>query len=109
MRKGDSLVDLKVKSRDSDYGVHELTREIIFTYAMSMLARYRVTVWNEIIEGTYVKKDIFWKIKDYLRQTQSFFPNLVFNKLHGLDFYFYPEPRTSSYMEYEPSVSSDHE
>jgi hypothetical protein len=93
MLKDNSIVDLKVKGRSSAYSAHELTREIIFTYAMSMLARYRVILWNDIIEGRYVNKDIFWKINDYLRQTQSFFPNLVFNKLHEFDYHFYPEPR----------------
>jgi hypothetical protein len=109
MIKGNSIVGLKVKNQTSDLNVHELTREIIFTYAMSMLARYRVTLWNDIIEGRHVDKDIIWKIDDYLRQTQSFFPNLVFNKLHELEYYFYPEPRSGSYDGYEPSISSEHE
>jgi hypothetical protein len=109
MLRGNSIIDLKVKGQSSAYSAHELTREIIFTYAMSMLARYRVVLWNDIIEGRYVNKDILWKINDYLRQTQSFFPNLVFNKLHELEYHFYPEPRMGSYYEYHPSVSSDHE
>jgi hypothetical protein len=61
MSKGNSIVGLKVKNQSSDYSTHELTREIIFTYAMSILARYRVTRWNEIIEGSYVNKDILLK------------------------------------------------
>jgi hypothetical protein len=93
MLKGNSIVDLKVKSRSFAHSAHVLTREIIFTYAMSMIARYRVILWNDILEGRYVNKDIFWKINDYLRQTQSFFPNLVFNKLHDSEYHFYPEPR----------------
>jgi hypothetical protein len=109
MLKGNSIVELRVKNQTSLHSAHELTREIIFTYAMSMLARYRVTLWNEIIEGKSGRKDIFWKIKDYLRQTQSFFPNLVFNKLHDYEYHFYPEPRLGSYYDYQVSVSSDHE
>lgn len=111
MNRANSIVGIREKKyQKSECPIHELTREIIFTYAMSMLARYTITKWNEIIEGNYVKKDVVWRIKDYLRQTQSFFPNLVSNKLHGQIYSFFPEPRMGSYNEYHPSVlDSDEE
>lgn len=67
---------------------HELTREIIFTYAMSMLARYKVQYWNRLIEGR--KEDIIWKINEYLTSSQTLFPNLIYNQLQGEQYYSYP-------------------
>jgi hypothetical protein len=66
---------------------------------MSMLARYRVKEWNELIEGKELPNikgvgaeiNIIWKIEEYLTSTQSLFPNLIFNQLHGKQYYFYPE------------------
>jgi hypothetical protein len=109
INKANGILGIKERRyQKTEYPIHELTREIIFTYAISMLARYRITKWNEIIEGIYEKKDLAWKIKDYLRQTQSFFPNLIFNKLHGQRYSFFPEPRLGS-NDYRPSVYSDGE
>jgi len=53
------------------------------------------------MEGKH-RLNIIWKIEDYLRQTQSFFPNLVFNKLHGRRYSFYPEGRLC--MDYNPNM-----
>jgi hypothetical protein len=60
---------------------------MIFVYAMSMLARYRVQTWHELIEAK--KSDIIWTIQEYLTSTQSLFLNLIFNQLHGKQYYFY--------------------
>jgi len=39
----------------------------MFTFAMSMLSRYRVRYWNKLIEG---KKDaIIWYVNEYLTST----------------------------------------
>jgi YaaC-like Protein len=71
-----------------EYPEHELTRQIMFTYVMSMLARYRLHYWNRLIEG---KKDaIIWKVNEYLTSTQTLFPNLIYNQLEGNQYYFYP-------------------
>ena len=67
----------------------ELTREMLFMYAMSMLARYQPVYWTEIHD----KKEYGWKIVDYMRTTQSLFPNIIFNQLHGEKYEFYPEAR----------------
>jgi hypothetical protein len=60
---------------------------------MSMLARYHVKEWNELIEGKNNDRDtsvsLIWKIQQYLRATQSLFPNLIYNQLHGIQYYFY--------------------
>lgn len=76
------------RSRHGRYLEHELTREIIFCYAMSMLSRYRVELWGTLIEAEH-SSDI-WNIQEYLTSTQTLFPNLIFNQLHGRQFYFYP-------------------
>jgi len=75
-------------SKNDQYSEHELTREIMFTYAMSMLARYRVQYWNQLIEGK--REGIIWKITEYLTSTQTLFPNLIYNQLEGKQYYFYP-------------------
>jgi hypothetical protein len=71
-----------------EYPEHELTREFMFTYAMSMLARYRVHYWNKLIEGK--KDDIIWRVNEYLTSTETLFPNLIYNQLEGIQYYFYP-------------------
>jgi hypothetical protein len=78
----------------NNYLMSELTREFLFTYAMSMLSRYRIVEWSKIIQGN-APDDLSWKIQDYLRSTQSFFPNLLLNKLHGVQHYFFPESRVN--------------
>ena len=70
------------------YLKHELTREIIFTYAIGMLARYRVEKWSTLIEGK--QSGIIWNIQEYLASVQSLFPNLILNQLDGQQYYFYP-------------------
>lgn len=69
-----------------DFIVHELTREYLFLYAMSFLARYKVNEWTRLMSGS----SIAWDIQNYLSVTQVFFPNLIFNQLHGDQYYFYP-------------------
>ena len=66
---------------------HELTREIMFVYVMGMLARYKVQHWNQLLEGR--KEDIIWTVEEYLTSTQTMFPNLIYNQLHGEQRYFY--------------------
>jgi YaaC-like Protein len=89
----DNFVSIKDKRNNKTYSMHELTRELLFTYALSMLARYAVKKWKSIIESE--ESDIIWKIEGYLKSTQSFFPNLILNELHGKKFFFYAESRAS--------------
>jgi hypothetical protein len=76
------------KSNDLEFREHEITREYIFIYAMSMLARYSVEEWASLIEGR--DSDIIWNIQEYMTSTQSIFPNLILNQLTGEQRYFYP-------------------
>lgn len=75
--------------------IDEFTREMLFLFSTSMLARYSPIYWNTVIE----KKDYGWKIVDYLRSIQSIFPNTVFNYLHGEQYNFYPESKFIGYPE----------
>jgi hypothetical protein len=79
------------KSNNPNYVIHELARELLFTYTMSMLSRYNILYWKDLMEGKH--DNIMWKIEGYLKTTQSFFPNLIFNDLHGTRYFFYPESR----------------
>jgi hypothetical protein len=88
MKKCNAVYLNERRSKDDRYLEHELTREIIFCYAMSMLARYRVELWGTLIEAEH--SSLIWNIQDYLTSTQTLFPNLVFNQLHGRQYYFYP-------------------
>jgi hypothetical protein len=83
-----NTVALKETSDDTIYNEHELTREIIFVFAMSTLSRYKVHKWDELIKGK--ESDTIWKVQEYLTSTQTIFPNLIFNQLHGKQYYFYP-------------------
>ena len=68
---------------------------------MSMLSRYKSIQWKEISD----KGQFAWKIVDYLRSSQSTFPNLVLNYLHGVNYAFYPEARSGpDEANYNPDV-----
>lgn len=71
---------------NSNYMEHELTREYLFSFAMSLLARYNVEFWGKLMAGSTTA----WHIQNYLSATQVLFPNLIFNQLHGTQYYFYP-------------------
>lgn len=94
-----------VELYENKYGIidteHELTREILFVFVMSMLARYRVEKWSSLVEGK--DSNAMWRFKEYLNSTQLMFPNLIFNQLHGIQYYFYPsEPTLMSLTEVRP-------
>jgi hypothetical protein len=78
-------------SQNPRYTIHELARELMFTYAMSMLSRYDIMKWKALMAGEH--DNIMWTIEGYLKTTQSFFPNLIFNEIHGERYFFYPESR----------------
>lgn len=67
--------------------LHELDREFLFIFALSVLARYRVIEWVEIIEGK--KSDRVTRIERYLESVQMLFPNLILNVLRGRVMLFY--------------------
>jgi YaaC-like protein len=74
MEKGNYFVKIKATKPDiEDYKIHELAREILFAYAMSMLARYRVLDWSKIIEGRD-SNNLVWKIGIILDQHNLSFP-----------------------------------
>jgi hypothetical protein len=91
--RNDNLINVKDKANNQTRPIHELTRELLFTYSMSMLARYEIMKWRSIIESE--ENDLIWTIEGYLKSTQSFFPNLILNELHGLKLFFYAESRAS--------------
>jgi len=91
MRKDNKVEVKESKSNNSKYVIHELARELMFTYSMSMLARYNILKWKDLMEGK--QDNIVWKIEGYLKTSQSFFPNLIFNEFHGRKYFFYAESR----------------
>jgi hypothetical protein len=98
LRKKNMLTDNRVRVKESksnspDYVIHELARELMFTYAMSMLARYDILKWKDFMDGK--QDNIMWNIEGYLKSTQSFFPNLIFNEIHRTRYFFYPESRSA--------------
>lgn len=100
MKKKKMLIDNKVVVKESEsnnpsYVIHELVRELMFTYSMSMLARYDILKWKDLMEGR--QDNIMWKIEGYLKSTQAIFPNLILNEIHGTRYFFYPESRSGPY------------
>jgi hypothetical protein len=79
------------KSNNPSYPIDELTREYLFVFSINYLARYKIDKWTKVIEGT--SEDIIWRLEGYLNSIQSFFPNLILNKLMGKKYLFYPESR----------------
>lgn len=95
-----NVVHLKESRFDNPHFMeHELTKEYIFLYAMSFLARYRVDEWGRLMSGSAIA----WHIQNYMTATQVLFPNLIFNQLRGHQYYFYPsEPPFMTLKEHKP-------
>jgi hypothetical protein len=75
--------------------LNELDREFIFVFALSVLARYKVDEWAEIISGK--KGDLIIKIRRYLQAVELLFPNLVLNELHEKNLVFYEPGRVGGF------------
>jgi hypothetical protein len=67
--------------------IHELEREFMFSFVLSVLARYQISKWMEILSGREEK--IILKIRRYYESIQLLFPNLILNELYDkfLEFY----------------------
>jgi flagellar motor switch protein FliM len=67
--------------------IKELKREFIFSFVLSVLARYQISKWMEILSGGDGK--IILKIRRYFESIQLLFPNLILNELYDkfLEFY----------------------
>ena len=76
-----SLSNNRIKDEISQNAttLHELDREFLFIFGISILSRYKVSEWNEILSGKYSDKVI--KFQRYLQTTQLLFPNLIINHL----------------------------
>ena len=97
LKKKRMLTDNRVEAKESksnnpNYVIHELARELMFMSAMSMLARYDILKWKSLMDGT--RDNIMWSIEGYLKTTQSFFPNLILNEIHGTRYFLYSEARS---------------
>jgi len=79
----------------SVFQIDEMTREMLFLYYASNLARYKPVYWSKMLE----RAEYGWRITDYLRSMQSLFPNIIFNYLHGDRCEFYPEVRPAGYFD----------
>lgn len=79
---------ISVDSKQGKVNIHELDREFIFIFAISILARYKVNKWSTILSGK--DSDMVIKISEYLQTVQSIFPNLVLNNLLNQTHIFVP-------------------
>jgi hypothetical protein len=59
----------------------------MFSFVLSVLARYQLSKWMEILSGDDGK--IIIKIRRYFESIQLLFPNLILNELYNkfLEFY----------------------
>jgi hypothetical protein len=77
--------------------IEELDREFIFVYVLSILARYNVNEWSNLLMGKEVLfsneiKTINF-IWSYLNTVENIFPNLVLNEIYGKSIAFFtPAP-----------------
>jgi hypothetical protein len=73
--------------------IAELDREFIFIYVLSILARYNVNEWsnllmgNEVLFSTEIKTINF--IWTYLNTVENIFPNLILNEIYGKSISFF--------------------
>ena len=73
--------------------IEELDREFIFIYVLSILARYNVKEWSNLLLG----KEVFFsnEIKtinflwSYLNTVENTFPNLILNEIYGKSISFF--------------------
>jgi len=75
---------IKDETSQDTFTLHELDREFLFIFGISILARYKVNEWNELLSGKY--SDHVIKIQRYLQASQLLFPNLVINYMFDKTF-----------------------
>jgi hypothetical protein len=94
--KDGSISSNKIIEEKSGHEItlHELDRQFLFVYGLSVLSRYRVNEWNELLAGKYSKLVI--DIKRYLQSIQLFFPNLLLNSIYEKIFLFYSFARVGA-------------
>lgn len=68
--------------------LNELEREFIFSFALSVLSRYKISKWIEMLSSKRDKS--ITKIRRYFESIQLLFPNLILNELYDktLNFYY---------------------
>lgn len=89
--KGGIASNKIIDGADRRISLHELDREFMFAFAISILSRYKVNDWMELIAGRY--SDQILKIRKYMQSLLIFFPNLILNSLDNLRYLFYPAAR----------------
>ena len=69
--------------------IYELEREFLFSFVLSVLARYQISKWMDILSAKKDKSII--KIRRYYESIQLLFPNLILNELYNKTLnFFYP-------------------
>lgn len=69
--------------------IYELEREFLFSFVLSVLARYQISKWMDILSARKDRSII--KIRRYFESIQLLFPNLILNELYNRTLnFFYP-------------------
>ncbi len=85
-KNDDLMVNIHEQTTGRSHTLYELTREILFIFSLNFLARYRLSDWNKIVEGR--SSDLIYRIDEYIKSTNTIFPNLILNQLHGQKYLF---------------------
>ena len=66
--------------------IHEMEREFLIAFILSSLARYKIDMWQSILDAK--KDDRITGIRRHLNLIQLFFPNWILTMLHRRIIYF---------------------
>lgn len=86
-----SITTIKTKNVIS---IQEIEREFMFSFILSVLARYQITKWMDILSGGEDK--IILKIRRYCESIQLLFRNLILNELYDKIFSFHSPAQLGS-------------
>jgi hypothetical protein len=88
------LPNKNTKSNKLTVKINECIREFIFIYALSILCRYHVNLWTNIISGQNSEEFLQTKImiiRTFINTTEINFPNLILNEIYRKEIdFFYP-------------------
>lgn len=85
----------KTSSTNNSIQVSELDREYIFVYVLSILARYNISEWSNLLSGNEILFSKNIKVINYMRNyintVEVSFPNLILNEIYEKNIsFFYP-------------------
>ncbi|MDR4492425.1 MAG: YaaC family protein [Candidatus Nitrosocosmicus sp.] len=93
---GRSFRHILKNTNGEQVSITELDRELIFIFSISILARYKILEWSNILDGIRSDKldvNVGIFIRRYIQAIELTFPILILNELKRMSCFFYEPAR----------------